>query len=123
MIKKLMIKKPPGLEEGGYGKKKIQDYEKISCRNFHVKHFFTNSYWRQAMDAKPQLIRCRDLAAMLKVSKRSIWRMKTSKKLPRSIEFGGSTRWLLSDITAWLALGCPSQRQFEAFKAAQRKRR
>ena len=72
---------------------------------------------------KPQLLRARELAAILHVSQRHVWRMKAAAKLPKTVEIGDCVRWIQSDVEAWINLGCPSQRQFEARKAAQRKKK
>ena len=70
---------------------------------------------------KPQLFRAREFAEILHVSQRHIWRMKAAGKLPKAMEVGECVRWSLDDIEKWIAIGCPSQRQFEAFKAKQKR--
>lgn len=67
-----------------------------------------------------QMLRVRELAAVLNVSQRHIWRMESSGKLPKSVRIGECRRWLSSDIETWLKMGCPSQKQFEVSKATQR---
>ena len=64
------------------------------------------------------LIKAKELAEMLSVSTRHIWRMKSSNKLPRAIEIGKCVRWKLLDITNWLTMGCPSMEKFEAIQKA-----
>ena len=71
---------------------------------------------------KPQLLNAKEFAAMLHVSQRHLWRLKAAGKLPKPVKVGECVRWLLADIETWLDLGCPSQKQFEVRKAAQRKR-
>ena len=63
------------------------------------------------------LVTAKELAEMLSVSPRHIWRMKSSGKLPRAIEIGNCVRWKLIDISDWLAMGCPSMKDYEAKKA------
>ncbi|MBW2605328.1 MAG: helix-turn-helix domain-containing protein [Deltaproteobacteria bacterium] len=75
-----------------------------------------------AKTTKPQLIRARELAAILHVSQRHVWRMKAAGKLPKAVEIGECTRWSLNDIEAWIEMGCPSRRQFEAHESARKKR-
>ena len=72
---------------------------------------------------KPQLLRARELAAILHVSQRHVWRMKAAAKLPKAVEIGDCVRWIQSDVETWLELGCPSQRQFKAYKAKRRKKK
>ena len=64
------------------------------------------------------LVKAKDLAEMLSVSPRHIWRMKSSGKLPRAIEIGNCVRWKLVDISDWLTMGCPSMKEFETRKSA-----
>jgi len=72
---------------------------------------------------KTQLLNAKEVAAMLHVSQRHLWRQKAAGKLPKSIKVGECRRWLLSDIETWLDMGCPSQKQFEARKAEHRKKK
>ncbi|MBX3412617.1 MAG: helix-turn-helix domain-containing protein [Pirellulales bacterium] len=48
-----------------------------------------------------------DLATILKVSKRTLWRLLSGAKLPRPIHVGRSPRWRLEEINAWIEAGCP----------------
>jgi len=68
-----------------------------------------------------KLVGADQLAEMLSVSPRHIWRQRAAGKLPNPVKVGECVRWLSSDIEAWLEMGCPSQRQFNTRKAAQRK--
>ncbi|MCP4612710.1 MAG: hypothetical protein GY845_28775 [Planctomycetes bacterium] len=65
------------------------------------------------------LVGANDLAKMLSVSPRHIWRLKAGEKLPKPIKFGRCVRWILSDIQYWLNLGCPSQKEFETRKSVK----
>ncbi|WP_437186684.1 helix-turn-helix transcriptional regulator [Planctomicrobium sp. SH668] len=56
----------------------------------------------------PPLLTVDDLAAVLKVSKRTIWRMRSCCQLPKPVKVGGGVRWRKSDIDAWIAQGCPT---------------
>ena len=44
------------------------------------------------------LVKAKELAEMLSVSTRHIWRMKAAGKLPRAFEIGHCVRWKLLDI-------------------------
>ena len=63
------------------------------------------------------LVGANELAKILSVSPRHIWRMRAAAKLPKPINFGRCVRWVLSDIQHWLYLGCPSQKEFETRKS------
>ncbi|MBI5864077.1 MAG: helix-turn-helix domain-containing protein [Planctomycetes bacterium] len=44
-----------------------------------------------------------DLAKLLNVSARHIWKLTATGKLPPPIRLGRSTRWILADVQAHLA--------------------
>jgi excisionase family DNA binding protein len=48
-----------------------------------------------------------ELATILKVSERTVWRLLSAGKLPRPIRFGGNVRWRMDDVQRWIANGCP----------------
>lgn len=56
------------------------------------------------------LVTADDVAAMLKISTRTLWRLRSTGKLPQPIRLGGSVRWRASDIDAWIAAGCPTEK-------------
>lgn len=62
----------------------------------------------------PLLVSIRELAVLLCRSEVALHRDDAAGRLPRSIRLGGSKRWRRSDIEAWVSLGCPSRREFEA---------
>jgi excisionase family DNA binding protein len=53
----------------------------------------------------PDLLTVHELASILKLSHRSIWRLVRSSQLPAPIHLGSSTRWRAADIAAWLKRG------------------
>jgi excisionase family DNA binding protein len=61
----------------------------------------------------------RELAEMLDVSLRQVWRLNASGKLPRPIRLGGSVRWNRAEVQQWFEAGCPDRRTWEARKAVQ----
>ena len=69
-----------------------------------------------------KLVGADELARMLSVSSRHIWRLRAACKIPRPVSIGSCVRWIEDDIKTWIRWGCPSHKQFEARKAAQRKR-
>lgn len=64
-------------------------------------------------------ISARDLAAMVGVSLRQVWRLNSAGKLPKPIRLGGSVRWNRKEIQQWFEAGCPERRTWEARKAVQ----
>ena len=59
----------------------------------------------------PLLIAADEVAGMLDISTRTLWRLVSAKKIVSPVKLGGSTRWRRADIEAWVASGCPSPAQ------------
>lgn len=53
-----------------------------------------------------RLITAKELAAMLDISIRTIWRRRSDGSLPPPVQIGGSVRWRLADIRQWIAQRC-----------------
>ena len=53
------------------------------------------------------------LAQRLDVSLRTLWRLRSSGKLPSPIKLGGSVRWRAVEIAAWVAAGCPCLEEWQ----------
>ena len=66
-----------------------------------------------------KLITAKELATMLSTSVRSIWRYRSSGRLPKTVQIAGAIRWRLSDIEKWILMDCPSRKEFEAMKEIQ----
>ncbi len=62
-----------------------------------------------AMGPSPavELVNARELAKLLSVSERTLYRLKSTGELPPPILLGGSVRWRLSEIRQWIGKGCP----------------
>jgi excisionase family DNA binding protein len=60
----------------------------------------------QLRDDMPELLTIRELATILKVSQRSIWRLVASGQLVEPLRVGGSIRWRRDDIRDWIIGGC-----------------
>ncbi len=56
------------------------------------------------------LLSAQDLAGMMRVSTRTVWRLLSGGKLPQPIRIGGSVRWRRPDVEDWVRAGCPEQR-------------
>jgi len=53
------------------------------------------------------LVSASDLAHLLGVSKRQIWRLRSRGDLIEPIKIGSTTRWPLDMVRAWITAGCP----------------
>lgn len=66
---------------------------------------------------REKLLTAAAVGEMLSLSKRQIFRLNSSGKIPAPVHIGGSVRWLLeTDIVPWLVMGCPDRKTFEARK-------
>jgi prophage regulatory protein len=63
------------------------------------------------VDSKPlpdrRLLNVDDVAAMLGVSGRHVYRLADAGKMPRPFKLGGAVRWDRLAIADWIASGCP----------------
>jgi len=55
---------------------------------------------------KPQLISAEELANLLAISERSVWRRLSGGDIPEPVRIGKSVRWRLTEIIAWIEGGC-----------------
>ena len=62
---------------------------------------------RDSLEASSILLSAQTLAKRLAVSLRTLWRLRSSGKLPEPVRLGGAVRWRTADIDAWVAAGCP----------------
>ena len=65
-------------------------------------------------------ISAKELATLLGVSLRQIWRLNATAKLPKPVRLGGSVRWLREEIAAFLKAGCPDRQIWEIMKGGDK---
>ena len=65
---------------------------------------------------QPLAVSAKELAAMLGVSLRQVWRLDSSGMLPNKIRLGGSCKWIRSEIMCWLEHGCPDRQDWQSIK-------
>ena len=53
------------------------------------------------------------VAAMLGVSVRQVWRLHATGRLPRAIRLGNCVRWRRAEIEAFVEAGCPTREKWE----------
>ena len=56
---------------------------------------------------EPLLISVEELARILKISPRSVWRLLSAGKLVAPVRIGGAVRWRYYEIRTWIDAGCP----------------
>jgi excisionase family DNA binding protein len=54
----------------------------------------------------PLLITAVELARLLHVSTRTLWRLLSAGHVPAPLRFGGAVRWRVDEIKKWIADGC-----------------
>jgi excisionase family DNA binding protein len=62
----------------------------------------------QSVDSDSLLMTAEEIAKLLQVSVRSIWRLRSAEAIPRPLKIGGSIRWRRDDLLGWISAGCPS---------------
>ncbi len=55
----------------------------------------------------PVLISVAEVAKMLDISPRTVWRLLSAGKLIRPVRLGGAVRWRYDDVIRWIQNGCP----------------
>ena len=68
---------------------------------------------------KTTLINAQKFGQLLDISKRQIFRLKATGKIPAPLKVGGSVRWNECEVYEWIAAGCPDRKTWEARKAGQ----
>ena len=58
-----------------------------------------------------QLLDVRAVAALLDCSPRHVYRLSDAGRMPAPIRLGALVRWRRSELTDWLAAGCPPVRR------------
>jgi excisionase family DNA binding protein len=56
-----------------------------------------------------QLINAEQVANILNISERTLWRLVSAGKVPQPVRIGRSARWRVHEIHAWIESGCPSE--------------
>ena len=65
---------------------------------------------------QPLVVSAKELAALLGVSLRHVWRLNATGKLPKPVRLGGSVKWRRDEIIAWLSQNCPARSEWEAIR-------
>lgn len=56
-----------------------------------------------------KLLTVKQLAAVLNLSTRTVWRMHSEGRIPPSVRLGRSVRWRRDEIDEWISAGCPER--------------
>ena len=64
------------------------------------------------------LLTVKDVAAMLSVSQRQVWKLNASAKIPAPIRLARSVRWDRAELEAFIRAGAPNRDRWEAMRRA-----
>lgn len=70
----------------------------------------------ETIKTQDRLLSAEAVGKMLSLSRRQIFRLNSSGKIPAPIRIGGAVRWSAAEISAWLAAGAPDRKTFEAMQ-------
>jgi len=70
---------------------------------------------------QPLLLKADEVAHLLSISSRTLWRLVRAGEFPSPIYVGGSTRWRLTDIENWVDDGRPGGGRRDVPHVPQRK--
>ncbi len=60
----------------------------------------------ESLPDEMRLIAADELARLLDVSTRTVWRLLSAGQLVQPIRLGGSVRWRLDEVRQWINNGC-----------------
>ena len=71
-------------------------------RNRHVSQYASMSTIAKHTESERLALSAADLAGLLGISQRHVWKLAASGRLPKPIRLGRSVRWLRADVLAHL---------------------
>lgn len=66
-----------------------------------------------------KLLTAEAVGELLSLSKRTVFRMNSSGRIPKPVRIGGSVRWRANDIEKWIEWDCNSREEFKARKEVE----
>lgn len=57
---------------------------------------------------EPLLLTALELAHLLHVSLRTVWRLNSAQLVPEPVRLGNAVRWRRDEILCWISEGCPT---------------
>jgi predicted DNA-binding transcriptional regulator AlpA len=60
---------------------------------------------------EPLFVTAAELAQLMRISTRTLWRLLSAHKIPEPIRLGGAVRWRIDVIQDWIDQGCPAQNE------------
>lgn len=59
------------------------------------------------------LMSAEDVCEALNIGRSTLYRLKSTGRVPRPVKLGGSVRWRRKELEAWIAAGCPPQTRWD----------
>jgi excisionase family DNA binding protein len=60
---------------------------------------------------EPLFVTATELAKLLRISTRTLWRLLSAHRIPEPIRLGGAVRWRKEVIQGWIDQGCPAHNE------------
>lgn len=57
----------------------------------------------------PALLTAKQVAGLVQVCPRTVWRLRSKGWMPEPIRVGGAVRWRRNEIDQWIGNGCPKR--------------
>lgn len=67
-----------------------------------------------ASPLKGPVLTAKQLADILSISTRTVWRFDSAGFMPKPIRLGKTVRWKAEEVTAWIEAGCPVRSVWDA---------
>ncbi len=58
--------------------------------------------------SEPVLLTVKEVAEMLGLSERTVYRLADVGKMPRPVKIGAAVRWRKKELDTWIEDGCPT---------------
>jgi excisionase family DNA binding protein len=61
--------------------------------------------------SEPVLLTVKEVAEMLGLSERTVYRLADVGKMPRPVKIGAAVRWRKKELDTWIEEGCPASQR------------
>ncbi|RJP30925.1 MAG: DNA-binding protein [Phycisphaerales bacterium] len=65
----------------------------------------------------PLLLTAADVAKLLRLSRRSVLKLRSRGAIPEPVRLGRSVRWRREELARWIAAGCPAAEGVDSVSA------
>lgn len=69
-------------------------------------------------ESPPLLVDAKTAARLCGIGTSTFWRWDGAGRIPRPVRLGGTTRWRLAELEAWIEAGCPDRAAWKSLKEA-----